>query len=245
MRRAAAMSRVTAMAIRMTTERALYKLMTWLSPAFPVGAFSYSHGIEWAVEDGQIRDEASLQDWIAAGLAHEFGAVGAVQLRAAYESVTAHDADMLRAALEDARAWQPTREFAIEALAQGKAFVTTLRNSSPPSPALTWALAAIADEAVVYPCAIGIAAAIHAVPLQQTLIAYFQAFAANLMSAGLRLIPLGQTAGQRILAKLEAPIIAAAEAALMRDPGDVGTAAPLADIASMKHETQYTRLFRS
>src|SRR4051812_36965341 len=95
----------------MSTERALYKLMTWLSPAFPVGAFSYSHGLEWAVENGLVPDEARLADWIMAGLAHEFGAVGAGQLRAAFEAAAAHDTEALRDAIAEARAWQPTKEF--------------------------------------------------------------------------------------------------------------------------------------
>ncbi len=93
--------------VGMSTERSLYKLMTWLSPAFPVGAFSYSHGLEWAVEDGLVRDEATLRNWIEAGLAHEFGAIGAAQLRGAYEAVTAHDAPALREAVAEAHAWQP------------------------------------------------------------------------------------------------------------------------------------------
>jgi urease accessory protein len=229
----------------MSTERSLYKLMTWLSPAFPVGAFSYSHGLEWAVEDGLVPDEARLADWIIAGLAHEFGALGAHQLRAAHDAATTHDADALRAAIGEARAWQPTREFALESLAQGKAFITTLRDVLPPSPALTWAMPVIEGEAIAYSSAVGLAAALHGVPLKETLVGYFQAFTGNLVSAGIRLIPLGQTAGQRIMVKLEAPILAAAEAALVRKPEDIGTAASMADWASMKHETQYTRLFRT
>jgi len=106
-------------------------------------------------------------------------------------------------------------------------------------------LPVIKGEAIAYPSAVGIAAALHGVGLRETLVGYFQAFTGNLVSAGIRLIPLGQTAGQRIMVKLEAPILAAAEAALARDPRDVGTAAPMADWASMKHETQYTRLFRT
>ncbi len=229
----------------MSTERSLYKLMTWLSPAFPVGAFSYSHGLEWAVEDGLVPDEARLAAWIESGLAHEFGAVGAYQLCAAHDATAAHDADALRAAMAQACAWQPTREFALESLAQGKAFIGTLRDVLPPSPALAWALPVMDGEAIAYPSAVGIAAALHGVPLQQTLVGYFQAFTGNLVSAGIRLIPLGQTAGQRIMVKLEAPILAAAEAAIARKPEDIGTAAPMADWASMKHETQYTRLFRT
>jgi urease accessory protein len=237
---------VTTMAITiMSTERALYKLMTWLSPAFPVGAFSYSHGLEWAVENGLVPDETRLADWIMAGLAHEFGAVGAGQLRAAFEAAAAHDGEALREAIAEARAWQPTREFALESLAQGKAFITTLRDVAPPSPAMAWAAPLIAGEPIAYPSAVGIAAALHGVPLHETLVGYFQSFTGNLVSAGIRLIPLGQTAGQRIMVKLEAPILAAAAAALTRDPGNIGTAAPMADWASMKHETQYTRLFRT
>ncbi len=232
-------------ATAMTTERALYKLMTWLSPAFPVGAFSYSHGLEWAVEDGLVIDEAQLAGWIAAGLTQEFGAVGEGQLRAAYEAAAAHNAAALRAAIAEARAWQPTREFALESLAQGKAFIATLVAVSPPSPALAWAAPLLAGETIAYPSAVGIAAALHGLGLRETLVAYFQAFAGNLVSAGIRLIPLGQTAGQRILAGLESPILAAALSATTRDPADIGSAAPMAEIASMKHETQYTRLFRS
>jgi urease accessory protein len=229
----------------MSTERTLYRLMTWLSPAFPVGAFSYSHGLEWAVEAGLVRDEETLRNWLEAGLAHEFGAVGAAQLRAAYEAVAARDAAALREAVEGARCWQPTREFALESLAQGKAFFATLGEVLPPSPASAWIAQALQDAAPAYPSAIGIAAAANGIALNDALIAYFQSFVSNLVSAGLRLIQLGQTAGQRILARLEAPILAAADAALERDPRDVGTAAPMADWASMKHETQYTRLFRS
>ena len=229
----------------MTTERSLYRLMTWLSPAFPVGAFSYSHGLEWAVEDGLVPDEARLAAWIVAGLVHEFGALGAWQLRAAYEAVAAHDAEAVRAAIAEACAWQPTREFALESLAQGKAFIATLRGVSPPSPALSWAEPLIAGEAIAYSSAIGITAALQGIELQSALVGYFQAFTGNLVSAGIRLIPLGQTAGQRIMVKLEAPILAAAEAALSSTPENVGTATPMADWASMKHETQYTRLFRT
>lgn len=245
MRMGTAITITTMMKVGMSTERSLYRLMTWLSPAFPVGAFSYSHGLEWAVEDGLVPDEARLGDWIEAGLAQEFGAVGAHQLRAAHDAASAHDAAALLAAIAEARAWQPTREFALESLAQGKAFIATLRDVLPPTPALTWAMPIVEGEAIAYPSAVGLAAALNGVDLRETLVAYFQAFTGNLVSAGIRLIPLGQTAGQRIMVKLEAPILAAAEAALTRDARNVGTAAPMADWASMKHETQYTRLFRT
>ena len=243
---------ITTMVIRimdmaMSTERSLYKLMTWLSPAFPVGAFSYSHGLEWAVEDGLVPDEAragGLDRWPAwrTNSAPSAPANCAPPMKPS----SAHDAEgIARRHRRGAGLAADPREFALESLAQGKAFLATLREASPPSPALTWAEPFIAGETIAYPSAVGIAAALHGVGLRETLVAYLQAFVGNLVSAGIRLIPLGQTAGQRILAGLEAPILAAAETALARDLADVGTAAPLADWASMKHETQYTRLFRS
>src|SRR5450432_3734523 len=88
-------------------------LLLWLSPAFPVGSFAYSHGLEWAVENVLVPDEARLANWIEAGLAHEFGALGAWQLRAAHDAATRHDAEALQSAIAEARAWQPTREFAL------------------------------------------------------------------------------------------------------------------------------------
>jgi len=213
---------------------ALYRLMSWLSPAFPVGAFSYSHGIEYAVEAGLVRDEASLHDWIAAGLAHEFGPVNGAMLRAAYE---AKDSAALAQALEEARAFVPTREFELEHRAQGQAFLSAVGAAwSELDPIRDWA---------PYPSAVGMAAAASGVPLRATLIAFFHSVVSNLISAGLRTIPLGQTAGQRVLAALQPAVIAAADDALRREACDVGSAAPMAEWCSIRHETQYTRLFRS
>ena len=106
---------------------ALYRLMSWLSPSFPVGAFSYSHGIEYAVEAGLVRNEESLRAWIAAGLDHEFGPVNGAMLRAAHEAVAAKDRVALMDTLEEARAFVPTLEFELEHKAQGQAFVLAFR----------------------------------------------------------------------------------------------------------------------
>lgn len=213
---------------------ALYRLMSWLSPSFPVGAFSYSHGIEYAVEAGLVRDEDSLRRWIAVGLAHEFGPVSGAMLRAAYE---AKDSIALDEALEDARAMVPTLEFELEHRAQGEAFMTAFRAA--------WGDKDLPAGWVPYPCAVGIAAAASGVPLRPALIAFFHSVVSNLISAGIRTIPLGQTAGQRVLAALQSEVIAATDETLRRDPRDVGSAAPMLEWTSIKHETQYTRLFRS
>jgi len=230
----------------MTTDAdALYRLMSWLSPGFPVGAFSYSHGIECAVEARLVRDEESLRDWIDAGLAHEFGPVNGAMLRATYEAVRGHDRAALAIALEEARALVPTLEFELEHRAQGQAFIMAFRAAWHDAEA-NGHLARILDaDWVPYPCAVGVAAAYGAIPLEQTLVAFFHSVASNLVSAGIRLVPLGQTSGQRIIAWLQPAVISAARAVMHRDLADIGAAAPVIEWTSIAHETQYTRLFRS
>jgi len=223
----------------------LYRLMSWLSPGFPVGAFSYSHGIEFAVEAALVRDEESLRDWIDAGLAHEFGPVNGAMLRAAYEAVRRSDRAGLVAVLEEARAMVPTLEFELEHRAQGQAFVAAFRAAWHDVEAHGQLARVLDADWVPYPSAVGIAAAYGAIPLEQTLVAFFHSVASNLVSAGIRLVPLGQTAGQRIIASLQSAVILAARAAMRRDPADVGAAAPMIEWTSIAHETQYTRLFRS
>jgi len=230
----------------MTTDAdALYRLMSWLSPGFPVGAFSYSHGIEYAVEAGLVRDEESLRDWIGAGLAHEFGPVNGAMLRATYEAVRGHDRAALTIALEEARALVPTLEFELEHRAQGQAFIMAFRAAWHDAEANDHLARILDADWVPYPCAVGVAAAYGAIPLEQTLVAFFHSVASNLVSAGIRLVPLGQTSGQRIIASLQSAVISAARAVMRRDPVDVGAAAPVIEWTSIAHETQYTRLFRS
>jgi urease accessory protein len=222
---------------------ALYQLMSWLSPAFPVGAFSYSHGIEYAVEAGLLKDEETLEAWLRVCLTEELGNVGGAMLRDAYEAVATRDATRLTQALEEARAQIPTPEFELEARAQGTAFLTTLRAAWPV--ALKDMEKTFAEGWVPYGSAIGLAAAAAGLPLKPVLIAYFQSVMSNLLSAGIRLIPLGQTAGQRILARLQPVALAAVERVLSRRDCDIGAAAPMIEWTSTHHETQYTRLFRS
>jgi urease accessory protein len=215
--------------------------MAWLSPSYPIGAFSYSSGIEWAVEAGDIRDAATLQDWIATMLEAGSGFSDAVLFAEAHRLTAARDAAALAAVAELAGALASSNERHLETTAQGRAFLDTTRAAWPCG--AVEHLAPLPDVAL--PVAVGVACAGHAIPLEPALAAYLHAQAATLISAGVRLIPLGQTDGQRVLAALE-PVVAATAARAIGTPiGELGGAAFRADIASMRHETQYTRLFRS
>ena len=222
---------------------ALYRLMAWLSPSYPVGAFSYSGGIEWAVEAGDITDAETLKRWLLVVLADGGGFCDAVFFVHAHRAVEAGDAAALRAVAELAAAFAPSKERHLETTAQGRAFIEATR-AAWPCAALD-ALAAAWDGPVAYPVAVGVSAAGHGIALDAALAAYLHAVAANFISAGVRLIPLGQTDGQRLLAALEPVVAATATRAAATRLEDVGSAAFCADIASMRHETQYTRLFRS
>ena len=316
----------------MTTDAGgLYRLMAWLSPSYPVGAFTLSHGLEWEVETGSVAHADGLSAWVGDVLAHGAGRQDAILLAAAYRarrveiasaqargfdpagnpdreatSSSAHSresgnplgagiegsgpavasetssrrthhlrspsapsdapwspafagmsgengmggnpvADLehegattpsLAEVVELAAALNPSRERRVETLSQGDAFrkITGDVWTSP---------AAWPDGPLAYPVAVAIASADHGVDLGATLTAYLHAFAANIVSAGVRLIPLGQTDGQATLARLEPAIAAIAEEAATSTLDDLGGCALLADIASMRHETQYTRLFRT
>jgi urease accessory protein len=222
---------------------ALYRLMAWLSPAYPVGAFSYSGGLEWAVEAGDITDAASLKGWLASIIGEGGGFCDAVLLVHAHRAVATGDDVALAAVAELAAAFTPTRERFLETTAQGRAFFETTRAAW--GCAALDRLTAVWDGPLAYPIAVAVASAGHDIALEPTLAAFLQAVAGNLVSAGLRLVPLGQTDGQRVLAGLE-PVIAACVREALASPLDqVGSAVFRSDIASMRHETQYTRLFRS
>jgi|GEM_PF-35155 len=222
---------------------ALYRLQAWLSPSYPVGAFSFSSGLEWAVEAGDAVDAASLERWIAVVLAEGGGFCDAVFFVHAHRAIDAGDDEALAAVAELAAAFAPSKERHLETTAQGRAFLAATR-AAWPCAALD-RLAAAWSGACAYPVAVGVASAGHAIALAPALAAYLHALAANLISAGVRLVPLGQTDGQRVLAALEPVIAATAARALITPLDEVGSAAFRADLASLRHETQYTRLFRS
>ena len=222
---------------------ALYRLLTWLSPAFPVGAFAYSSGIEWAVEAGDVTDAASLRDWLAAMLADGSGFCDGVLLAQTHRAAVAKDVGALREIAELAAAFVPSRERLLETSTQGRAFIDIARSA--------WAcdgleaLISACDGAIVYPVAVGLVSAAHQIPLVPTMHGLLHALVSNWISAGARLVPLGQTDSQRILAALEPAVVATATRALSASIDDLGSATFRADLASLRHETQYTRLFRS
>lgn len=224
----------------------LYRMLAWLSPAFPVGAFAYSHGIECAVDQGLVRDRPSLADWIATIVGRGAGAVDAVLFREAWTAARADDTAALGRIAELGAAFRGSAETALESADQGSAFLATVAEAWPDPRLAAWSGNLRKEGRVpAYAVAVGAAAGWAGLPLKPALLAFLQAFATNLVSAGVRLIPLGQTEGQRVIAALETPVAAAAEAALARPLDDIGTATPMAEWTSMRHETQYTRLFRS
>lgn len=220
----------------------LLMLATWLSPAYPVGAYSYSHGMEWAVESGQVRDWTDVADYVAAVLTAGGGWSDLVLLATTWRAAAAGDEAALEAVVELAGALRGSAETALESAQQGQSFVIATLASWPGT---------TLDDVVVrcgldlaYPVAVGAACA-GRVPLNAALAGFGHTIAANLVSAAVRLVPLGQTDGQRALAVLCPVIAETAARAANADPDDLGTATPGIDLCSIRHETQYTRLFRS
>jgi urease accessory protein len=218
-------------------------LMVWLSPSFPVGAFAYSHGLEWAFEAGDLHDAATLGDWLDALVGH--GSLRndlilvACAFRAAASGVEADLAEIAELALALAN----SAERRLETVTQGNAFLAAARAAWPCDAFARLAAAWPGD--VAYPVAVAVAAAGHRLPLAHSLEAYGLAFVANLVSAAVRLGIVGQTDGQRITAGLVPALHAAAAASETATLDDLGACAFRSDLAALRHETQYSRLFRS
>jgi len=225
------------------TETAGLPLLVWLSPSFPVGAFAYSHGLEWAVEAGDINNAATCESWISDLLVHGSGYNDAIIMAAAHRAITIRDRAALGEVAELAVAMQPSSERHLEATAQGNAFLTAAR-AAWEVPSLAF-LKSAWDGDIAYPVAVGALSAGHDIPLSTTLDAFLLAFSATLVSAAVRLGPIGQTDAQRILAALMPTIRKMAILASTSTLDDLGSAAFRSDLASLRHETQYTRLFRS
>jgi urease accessory protein len=220
---------------------ALYRLLAWVSPGFPIGSFAFSHGLEAAAASGAVRDRDSLQLWISAIVTSGGGRIDADILCDAYRASSAGDIGALMDANRRGVAFRATAETRLETTAQGEAFLAACR-AAWPNPVLdSWP----EGEAVCYAAVIGAAAAQAGIALDCALLGYLQALATNLVSVGLRLGIIGQTDGQRIVAALEPVISAAVAGAMTRDPDAFGSMTFAVELASMIHETQYTRLFRS
>jgi urease accessory protein len=253
-----------------TEPAALLRLLAWLSPAFPTGGYAWSHGIEWAVDSGDITDGATLGVWVEDVLRHGAGRNDTILLRHAHRAAllplplrerggvrgwTApasergnpspnplpHGEAALEYIVELALAAQPSRERRAETVGQGNAFLAAAAAWRPTL------LRELADRVgdLPYPVAVGVLAGCQGIAEDDAALALAQAFAANLISAAVRLVPLGQSAGLAVLAGLEATILEVAETTRAATLDDLGGVAFRSDLAAMRHETQYTRLFRS
>jgi urease accessory protein len=259
----------------MMTEPALFRLLAWSSPGYPTGAFSYSHGLEWAVETGDVKNLQGLLDYVTAVLSRGGGWVDAALFahawrcasttRACADAPTGSDAltganalarpDALADAAQVAdldtltqlaSAFRGSAETALESRQQGGAFLDVTRKAWPHPILEAFATRQAQSRTPVAHCiAVAVACAAHEVALAPALHSYIHAVAANLVSAGARLIPLGQTQAQIAIAQLSPLITEIAERARATSLDDLGTAAPAIELCSLRHETQYTRLFRS
>jgi len=226
----------------MTEAASSLPLLIWLSPAFPVGAFAYSHGLEAAVEAGDIHDATTLQIWLQDLITHGSMKTDAVLVAQGWQAAAQRDIARLREMNDLALALSPSRERYLETSAQGNAFVTAIKAA--------WGCALIDDisawdEPIAYPIAVATAAAEHGVQQDALVQSYLVAFLGNLISAAVRLGPVGQTDGQRVTAALLPALQHCAEIVLSAGLEGLGSIALRSDLASMQHETQYSRLFRS
>jgi urease accessory protein len=211
-----------------------YKLLAWLSPAYPVGSYAFSHGLENAVETGLVECDETAQDWIADLLLRGGGFADLAFAANAWNM--ADDSRELGRLNDYALAFQTTSELRLETTEQGRAFADVSAVAWP-SDAVARLASAVSGR-LAYPVAVGVTARAHAVAQRAMLTAYAHAFA-------VRLVPLGQTAGQRMTAWLATPCETAARRAAETGYENVATLVPMAEITSMNHEQQYTRLFRS
>lgn len=209
--------------------------MMFLSPSFPVGAFAYSSGLEQAVADGQVRDAISLDGWLSAHLKSGAPWNDAVLLVAAHRASS--DTMGLKDIADLATALAGSQERHLETANLGGAFTEAVNASGLPSPAL--------PDGAAYPVAVGATAAANSIDAEAAAAALLHGYASNQIQCGIRLGVLGQNGGVALLARLE-PLIAemAAEAA-QSTLNDLGANTIQADIASMRHETLTSRIFRT
>lgn len=215
-----------------TTEpQQLLQLLAFMSPAFPIGSFAYSHGFEWAIDDGVLTSAEDVQGWIESLLAHGSGWNDAVLFAAAFNA-----SDETRKEIDElALALSASRERALETSDLGQSFAK----------ATAILLTEEAKDFQTYPVAVAAACKDSGICKQAALLAFLQAFSNNLIAVAVRLIPLGQTRGLEVMRDLMPIITETARRAMASSLDDLGSSTLLSDIAAMKHETQYSRVFRS
>lgn len=219
------------------------RILAWFSPAFPVGAFAYSHGLEWAVEKRWVHDRATLTEWLRDLLVHGAIRNDMILLGEAWRLGAGGAWDQLVEVNALALALQPTAERHLETVTQGNAFLEIVC-AAWDHPDLGLVVRVLRPD-VAYPVAVGAVSAVHDLALADVLHAFGLAAISNLTSAAIRLSAVGQTDAQRTIAALMADLAACAAATEQATLDDLGGAVYRSDIASLAHETQYSRLFRS
>lgn len=227
---------ITMRMIETIDTQALLRLATWMSPAFPIGAFSYSGGLEQAIGDDLIADSAGLSEWLRLVVTNGSCWNDAVLLAAAYRA--SGDPAELRAANELAEALAGSRERHRETMLQGEAFLEAAGNW--PHPVFDFLTGNVA-----YPVAVGAVAGAHRTGLEAALAAYLHGTVSNLVSVAIRCGVTGQKQGVAILAALEPVLAATAARTSSSTLDDLGSATIVADISALRHETMHSRLFRS
>ncbi len=214
----------------------LVRLLSWLSPVFPTGGFAYSNGLERAVHDGLVSNEAQLCEWLRSVITRGSAKNDQIFLAESWRRALANET--CRPVGELAIALAGSKERHLELTAQGEAFVLAVEH---------WKFETHPDFGKLYPLpvVVGGYCAAGGIPLEIALIGYLQASISNQLQAAIRLSVLGQSGAARSLAALEPDIARLAMSAVGTSLDDLGTATLIADIASMNHETQTVRLFRS
>jgi urease accessory protein len=215
-----------------TTEpRQLLQLLAFMSPAFPVGSFAYSHGLEWAIDDGNVKSADDVREWIESLLVHGSGWNDAVLFATAYDA-----SDEVREGIDElALALAASRERTLETSDLGQSFAKAVATLS----------AGDTMKFQTYPVAVAAACQKTCIDKRSGLLAYLQAFSNNLIAVAVRLVPLGQTKGLEVMRELMPVIVTTVERALKAKLDDLGSSTMLSDISAMRHETQYSRVFRS
>jgi urease accessory protein len=215
-----------------TTEpQQLLHLLAFMSPAFPVGGFAYSHGLERAIDDGIVTSADEVRDWIESLLVYGSGWNDAVLFTTAYDA-----SDEVREEIDElALALAASRERALETSDLGQSFAKAVATMSV-SEAMNFQ---------TYPVTVAAACQKACIDKRSGLLAYLQAFSNNLIAVAVRLVPLGQTKGLEVMRDLMPVVSTTAERALTASLDSLGSSTLLSDIAAMKHETQYSRVFRS
>ena len=221
----------------------LYTVLTWFSPSYPIGSYAYSHGLEYAVEEGLVKDPQTLLGWIRDLLFFGTGYNDSIIINSIYDSVANDNCVEFDYISQIANAIKPTKEIALESYQQGVSFKNILMDVYSNSN-LTFYLNRL-DDCITYPSVVGVAGGIFEVEKKLLLHSYLHAFTSNILSAALRIMPIGQTEIQKIIFQMKGNVEEMTNKSLGLSLSDLGSSVFISDWASSKHQNQYTRLFRS